>query len=59
MLCIGGKLVGSALALEVVRTWMTTEFLGGEEKYVRRVAKGREIARRHLRPLEDAHEDAG
>ena len=32
VLCIGGKIIGSALALEVVKTWMSTEFLGGEEK---------------------------
>jgi ribose 5-phosphate isomerase B len=50
VLCIGGKIIGSALAHEVVRTWMTTEFLD-EDKYKRRVAKVREIADRHLRPL--------
>jgi hypothetical protein len=30
---------------------MLTEFLGGEEKYKRRVEKVREISQRHLRPL--------
>jgi ribose 5-phosphate isomerase B len=53
VLCIGGKIIGSALAVAVVETWMTTDFLAGEPKYVRRVAKGREISERHLRPLED------
>ena len=53
VLCIGGKIIGSALAVAVVETWMTTDFLGEEPKYARRVAKGREIARRHLRPLGD------
>ncbi len=52
VLCIGGKIIGSALALEVVRTWMTTDHLSGEPKYARRVAKAREIAERHLRPLD-------
>ena len=51
VLCIGGKIIGSALALEVVKTWMSTEFLGGEEKYKRRVDKVQEISRRHLKPL--------
>jgi ribose 5-phosphate isomerase B len=54
VLCIGGKIIGSALAMEVVRTWMSTDFLGGAdggEKYLRRVQKVREIAQRHLRPL--------
>jgi ribose 5-phosphate isomerase B len=50
VLCIGGKIIGSALAHEVVRVWMTTEFLD-EEKYRRRVEKVRAIAERHLRPL--------
>lgn len=50
VLCIGGKIIGSALAHEVVRAWMTTEFLD-EEKYRRRVEKVRAIAERHLRPL--------
>jgi ribose 5-phosphate isomerase B len=52
VLCIGGKIIGSALALAVVETWMTTDFLADEPKYARRVAKGREVAERHLRPLE-------
>src|SRR6476619_1712966 len=51
VLCIGGKIIGSALAHEVVKAWMLTEFLGGEEKYKRRVEKVREISQRHLRPL--------
>ena len=51
VLCIGGKIIGSALALEIVRIWMTTDFLGGEEKYKRRVDKVKEISRRHLKPL--------
>lgn len=51
-LCIGGKIIGSALALEVVRSWMTTDYLGTTEaKYARRVAKVTEIAERHVRPL--------
>lgn len=48
-LCIGGKIIGSALALEVVKAWMTSEWLGAsEEKYARRVAKVVEIDVRHL-----------
>lgn len=48
-LCIGGKIIGSALALEVVKVWMTTEWLGAtQEKYARRVAKVVEIDARHL-----------
>ncbi|WP_296630129.1 RpiB/LacA/LacB family sugar-phosphate isomerase [Rhodoluna sp.] len=40
VLCLGGKLIGSAIALEIVRVWMTTEWLGtSEPKYARRVQK--------------------
>ena len=54
VLCIGGKIIGSALALEVVRAWMTTDYLGEVDKYRRRVDKVREITERHLRPLPPA-----
>jgi len=52
-LCLGGKIIGSALALEIVRAWMSTAYLGGpggEEKYRRRVDKVNAIDARHLRP---------
>jgi ribose 5-phosphate isomerase B len=40
VLCIGGKIIGSAIAMEIVRVWMTTDWLGTtDEKYARRVAK--------------------
>jgi ribose 5-phosphate isomerase B len=51
VLCLGGKIIGSALALEIVKTWMTTDFLGGEEKYRRRVQKVTAISERHLKEL--------
>jgi ribose 5-phosphate isomerase B len=50
VLCIGGKIIGSALAIEVVKAWMSTEWLT-DEKYRRRVAKVVEINDRHLIPL--------
>ena len=55
-LCLGGKIIGSAIALEIVRVWMTTDYLGGpggEEKYRRRVEKVVAIADRHLRPMSE------
>lgn len=56
VLCIGGKIIGPAIAVAVLETWMSTDWLGegpaAEGKYARRVAKGREIAARHLRPLD-------
>lgn len=47
VLCLGGKIIGSALALDIVKTWMTTDFLA-EEKYIRRVEKVRAISEQHL-----------
>lgn len=44
VLCIGGKIIGSVLALEIVRVWMTTDWLGHDEpKYARRVQKVKDI----------------
>ena len=34
VLCIGGKIIGSALAMEIVRVWMTTYWLGADRKSV-------------------------
>lgn len=53
VLCLGGKIIGSALAMEIVRTWMTTDMLT-DEKYQKRVAKVVEISERHLAPLDPA-----
>ena len=49
VLCLGGKIIGSALALDIVRVWMTTEWLGNSEpKYARRVQKVADIDARHV-----------
>jgi len=48
VLCIGGKIIGSAIALEIVRVWMSTDWLGeSNEKYARRVQKVVEIDKKH------------
>lgn len=48
-LCIGGKIIGSAIAMEIVRVWMTTDWLGTTEpKYARRVGKVVDIDAKHL-----------
>lgn len=48
VLCIGGKIIGEAIALEIVKVWMTTEWMGlTEEKYARRVKKVKEIDAKH------------
>ena len=47
VLCVGGKIIGSAIALDIVNTWMTTDFLA-EEKYIRRVEKVKAISEKHL-----------
>ena len=49
-LCLGGKIIGSALAMEIVRVWMTTDWLGtSEPKYARRVQKVVDIDAKHSR----------
>jgi len=50
VLCLGGKIIGSVLALEIVRVWMRTEPLS-DDKYRRRVAKVVAINDQHLKPL--------
>ena len=50
VLCLGGKIIGSVLALEIVRVWMRTEPLS-DEKYRRRVAKVAAINEQNLKPL--------
>ena len=52
ILCIGGKIIGSGIAIEIVNTWMTTEFLSEVEKYKKRVDKIIEISEKHLKSLE-------
>lgn len=39
VLCMGGRVVGQALAISMVDKFLGTDFLDQEEKYVRRVAK--------------------
>ncbi len=50
VLCIGGKIIGSAIAMEIVKTWMHTDALTAE-KYRRRVQKVAEINDRHCVPV--------
>lgn len=52
VLCLGGKIIGSGIALDIVEVWMTTDKLTGDPKYQRRIDKVDEIAHRHLHPLD-------
>ncbi len=49
VLCLGGKIIGSALALEVVKTWINTDYLSNIEKYTTRVEKVIKIDQKHVR----------
>lgn len=53
VLCIGGKIIGSAIALEIIKVWLTTDFAGDVEKYKRRVDKVNAIAEKHLKKLSE------
>ncbi len=46
VLCLGGKIIGPAIAMEIVKTWMHTDPLTAE-KYRRRVKKVQEIDAKH------------
>ncbi|HAF66741.1 MAG: ribose 5-phosphate isomerase B [Bacillota bacterium] len=41
VLCLGARVTGSGLALDIVKTWLETEFLGG--RHARRVQKISEL----------------
>ncbi|MFT8318797.1 MAG: RpiB/LacA/LacB family sugar-phosphate isomerase [Sporolactobacillus sp.] len=53
VLCIGGKIIGSGIAQEIVAVWMKTEPITNVEKYVRRVRKVEAITEKHLKKLTD------
>jgi ribose 5-phosphate isomerase B len=53
VLCIGGKIIGSGIALEIVKVWMTTDHLSDVEKYTLRVDKVKEISEKHLKKLSE------
>lgn len=53
VICIGGKIIGSAMAIEIINVWLTTDFLGNIEKYKRRVDKVIEISEKHLKKISE------
>ncbi|RYL93119.1 RpiB/LacA/LacB family sugar-phosphate isomerase [Sporolactobacillus sp. THM7-4] len=53
VLCIGGKIIGSGIALDLVDVWMHTDPLSGIEKYARRVKKVEAITEKHLKKLSE------
>jgi ribose 5-phosphate isomerase B len=64
-LCLGGKIIGPAIAMEIVRVWMSTDWLGvpgapgGDEKYRRRVEKVVAIDARGLREASEVGSASG
>lgn len=53
VLCLGGKIIGSAIALEIIDVWMKTDFFKGIEKYELRVKKVNDISEKHLKKLSE------
>ena len=51
VLCLGGKIIGSAIAQEILKTWMTTDYLSDIERYTKRVDKVVAIAEKHLKKI--------
>ena len=52
VLCLGGKIIGSAIALEIVKTWLNTEYLKDNPRYTTRVNKVVAINNKHLNKVE-------
>ena len=50
VVCIGGKLIGDMMAMEIVKTWLHTDALTAE-KYTRRVKKVADINNKHCVPV--------
>ena len=50
ILCIGGKIIGSAIAMEIVKVWLKTAPLTAE-KYARRRDKVTEVNNKHCVPV--------
>ena len=51
VLCLGGKLIGELLAMQIVKTYMSTDALTAE-KYVRRIKKVQKINEEYCRPIQ-------
>ena len=50
VLCLGAKIIGGMIAMEIVKTYMSTDALTAE-KYVRRIKKVQKINDDYCRPL--------
>lgn len=50
VLCLGGKLIGSVIAMEIVKVWMTTDVLSAE-KYQNRIKKVAKINDEYCVPV--------
>jgi RpiB/LacA/LacB family sugar-phosphate isomerase len=51
ILCLGSRVVGTELAIELCRTFLNAEF-SGEDRHKRRLAKLREIENHYTKPLD-------
>ena len=51
VLCLGAKIIGGMIAMQIVKTYMSTDALTAE-KYVRRIKKVQKINEEYCRPIE-------
>ncbi|HEY9784615.1 MAG TPA: ribose 5-phosphate isomerase B [Candidatus Obscuribacterales bacterium] len=49
VLCLGARVIGPNLALDIVKTWLDAKF-SGAERHIRRLRKVHEIEKKHLAP---------
>ena len=57
VLCLGGKIIGGAIAMEIVKTWMHTDPLTAE-KYQRRIEKVKAIDAAQCKKVRSFYHDA-
>lgn len=55
VLCLGGKIIGSVIAMEIVKDWMAEPYWGDQEKYARRVGKVSAIDEKYIRRLDEVN----
>ncbi|MDH7482953.1 MAG: RpiB/LacA/LacB family sugar-phosphate isomerase, partial [Armatimonadota bacterium] len=48
ILTLGERVIGVGIAIEIVKTWLFTEF-SGEERHAKRIAKIKEIERKFFK----------
>ena len=49
VLCLGGKIIGETIAIEIIKAWLNTKYLENDKKYTNRVDRVVKINNNHLK----------